>query len=466
VASVKEFDVGQLLDSAKVCPFTIRMLLVATIVIFVDGFDINNIGYVAPALAKAWQIRDMSVFGPVFGASLFGILFGAPAFGWIGDRFGRKKAIVIACTVFGLFTLATMLVQNVQQLIIIRILCGIGVGGVLPTTISLVAEFAPQRIRATLVILMFSGIGLGAAMPGPVAAWLVPQYGWQVLFLIGGAGGLAVALLAAVAMPESGKFLAVRAPASPALRRIMQAVRPDLAIGAETRFMLAEERPDRRFTPRQLFEDGRAPMTLLLWLLFVTNLMGYFFFINWTPLLLASANIPVGEAALATSLFQVGGLVGGWAICRPIDTRGFMPVTILLAVAVPVVAAIGYAGSGSRPLLLVLLFVAGFCVLGAQYAVNAVSGLIYPTAFRANGSGWAFAVGRVGSVSGPVVGGILVGMHLPVQQLYLAAALPFLIALPACFFFARRYNARFWRPAAAANRRADAESALGAAKPL
>ena len=437
-------DVGRLIDGAPVGRFTLRVFIVATLVIFVDGFDINNIGYVAPALASAWHITDMSVFGPIFGASLFGILFGAPAFGWIADRFGRNRAIVAACTVFGLLTLATMLVQTVPQLIVIRILCGVGIGGVLPTTITLVAELAPQRSRATLVILMFSGIGLGAAMPGPVAAWLVPVFGWQVLFLIGGMGGLLAAVLAAVALPESARFLAAHRPQSPVLRRSMRRLRPDLAISAQTRFTLEEQRGAARFRFRDLFAHGQAPVTLLLWLLFVTNLMGYFFFINWTPSLLASADIPATEAALATSLFQVGGLIGGWAISRPVDTRGFMPVTLLMAMAVPVVASIGYAGATSRPLLLVLLFAAGFCMLGAQYAINAVSGLVYPTAFRGNGSGWAFGVGRLGSIAGPVIGGVLVGMHLPVQQLYLAAAVPFLVGLPACFCFARLYNTRYW----------------------
>ena len=444
MATDSTMDVGRLIDGAQVRGFTWRVFAIATLVIFVDGFDINNIGYVAPALAGAWHITDMSVFGPVFGASLFGILFGAPAFGWLGDRIGRRQTLVWACLAFGLLTLGTMLVGNIKQLIIIRILCGVGVGGVLPTTITLVAETAPRRLRATLVILMFSGIGLGAAMPGPVAAWLVPVYGWQVLFLIGGVSGIVAALLAGFGLPESAKFLAARRPDSAELRATMRRLRPDLLITEQTQFTLVEQHNAPRFRPRHLFESGRAAMTILLWILFVTNLMGYFFFINWTPSLLASAHIPPTQAALATSLFQVGGLIGGWAICRPVDTHGFMPVALLMAIAVPVVAAIGYAGASSKPLLLVLLFVAGFCMLGVQYAVNAVSGLVYPTTIRANGSGWAFGVGRLGSVAGPVIGGVLVGLHLPVEQLYLAAALPFLVGLPACVLFARIYNAQHW----------------------
>lgn len=449
MVSSSAIDVGKLIDGAPVSGFTWRVFAVATLVIFVDGFDINNIGYVAPALSGAWHITDMSVFGPVFGASLFGILFGAPAFGWLGDRIGRRPSIICACLVFGLLTLGTMLVENIRQLIVIRILCGVGVGGVLPTVITLMAETAPRRLRATLVILMFSGIGLGAAMPGPIAAWLVPAYGWQVLFLIGGLGGLLAALLAWFGMPESAKFLAVRKPNSEELRTTMHRLRPDKTFLQQTRFTLIEHHKAPHFQVRQLFEAGRASLTILLWILFVTNLMGYFFFINWTPSLLASAHIPPGQAALFTSLFQVGGLIGGWAISRPVDTHGFRPVAVLMAVAVPVVAAIGYAGGSSKPLLLVLLFVAGFCMLGAQYSVNAVSGLIYPTTIRANGSGWAFGVGRLGSIAGPVIGGVLVGMRLPVEHLYLAASVPFLVGAPACILFARLYDAQHWtlRPA-------------------
>jgi AAHS family 4-hydroxybenzoate transporter-like MFS transporter len=436
-------NVTEALDGATITRFTLVVLGLSVVIIFADGFDINNIAYVGPALIAAWGIADQSALGPIFGASLFGILFGAPILGYLGDRYGRKKAIVASGLIFSIFTWAAVFTHSLGELFAVRVICGIGIGGLLPNVIALNAEYAPRRLRATLVVLMFSGIGLGSAVPGPVAAWLVPHYGWHVMFTIGGILGLLATAACALGLPESVKYHVVRGHDGKRIAALLQRVRPDLAIDPEAGFVLSDEKAYAGFLPHHLFDDGRAPLTLLLWVMFVSALMGYFFLISWTPTLLAGAHIPVAKAALFTSIFQVGGLIGGWAICRPMDRMGMMPVALLFAAAIPVVAAIGYAAATSELLLGVVLFVAGFCVLGGQYAINAVSGLIYPTAFRSHGSGAAFAVGRVGSISGPVIGGALIGMHLPVETLYLCAAIPFVICAPACLAFARRYDRRF-----------------------
>jgi len=444
----KPVNVTEALDGAPLTRFTLLVLALSVIIIFADGFDINNIAYVGPALIAAWGISDPSALGPVFGASLFGILFGAPILGYLGDRYGRKKAIVASGLIFSIFTWAAVFTHSLGELLVIRVICGIGIGGLLPNVIALNAEFAPRRLRATLVILMFSGIGLGSALPGPVAAWLVPQHGWQVMFTIGGILGLLATAICALGLPESIKYHVVRGHSGKPIAALLQRVRPDLTISPDATFVLSDEKAYSGFLPHHLFDDGRAPLTLLLWVMFVSALMGYFFLISWTPTLLAAAHIPIAKAALFTSVFQVGGLIGGWAICRPMDRMGMMPVALLFAVAIPVVAAIGYAATTSELLLGVVLFIAGFCVLGGQYAINAVSGMIYPTAFRSHGSGAAFAVGRVGSISGPVIGGALIAMHLPVQTLYLCAAIPFVICAPACVTFARFYDRRFHSGAA------------------
>ena len=167
-------NVSEAIDGAKVSSLTLRVVIVSALIIFIDGLDTTNIGYVAPAMIQAWHISEPSVFGPVFGASALGIFFGATLLGYIGDRFGRRKAIFVSCLIFAVFTWAAVLTSSVRELTLVRLLCGVGIGGVMPNLIALVAEFAPKRLRATLVVVMFSGIGLGAGMPGPIAAWLIP----------------------------------------------------------------------------------------------------------------------------------------------------------------------------------------------------------------------------------------------------------------------------------------------------
>ena len=171
--------------------------------------------------------------------------------------------------------------------------------------------------------------------------------------------------------------------------------------------------------------------------------MGYFFLVSWTPLLLTSAHLPLSKAALAQTLFQLGGAAGGWVLCRPMDNRGLMPVMILFAVAVPAVASIGYVGTISGPLLMAVEFCAGFCILGLQLGLNATAASIYPTSFRSNGAGWALGIGRFGAIVGPVLGGALIALHFPVEHLFLLAAIPFAIGAVACYALTRLYVARF-----------------------
>src|SRR5262249_41132533 len=149
-------------------------------------------------------------FGAVFAASNVGVLFGAPLLGYMGDRLGRRSAVVTASIIVGVFTLAMMWATSLNEMTVLRFLTGVGIGGLLPNTSALNSELSPRRWRATLVVLMFTGITLGSATPGPVAAWLVPDHGWKILFLIGGAVPLVVGVLLYFALPESVKFLAAR----------------------------------------------------------------------------------------------------------------------------------------------------------------------------------------------------------------------------------------------------------------
>jgi len=169
--------------------------------------------------------------------------------------------------------------------------------------------------------------------------------------------------------------------------------------------------------------------------------MAYFFLISWMPTLLSSANVPLTKAALATAVFQLGGVIGALSVARPIDRLGMSPITLCFILGIPIVGAIGYIGLLSTSHLIAIVFFAGFCTLGAQMGLNAISAMLYPTALRSTGSGWAFGVGRVGSIIGPVLGGLLI-TKLDVQHLYLIAAIPFVLGSIASFFMMRMFTAR------------------------
>ncbi len=398
------------------------------LVLLSDGYDIGAIAYAAPSLAKLWHVTNVKAFGPVFSSLFIGMLIGAPILGYLGDRFGRKKAIVGGAIWYGACVLAQTHAGSLDQLFWLRLLSGLGIGGILPNVIALNAEFAPARFRATMVIIMFTGITFGGGVPGPIAQWIVPQYGWQALFYVGGIVPVVVGLCLIFALPESLKFLAVHHGSQDEMVRIGRRLAPRSDIGPETQFVVdaAEERGSAN--PAELFKHGLALVTPLLWILFMINLMVFYFMNSWIPLIFTDAGLSREATNLAVTIFQWGGTLGGLAIARPVDKWHFAPIVLFFALGTVVVAAVGYLERNEAALLLAV-GLAGFCTLGLQFAINAMSGLIYPTQFRSMGVGWAFGAGRIGSFLGPMIGAALIATHLPFRQLFVYAAAPLVVGL-------------------------------------
>lgn len=431
--------VSRLLDERGLSSFQIKLLAWSFFMVLIDGYDITAIAFAAPSLVKEWGLKP-GALGPVFSASLIGILFGSAVFGWAGDRFGRKAALVWSNLVFGVFTLAAAYSTDLTQMFWLRLLAGIGIGGVIPNAVAINAESAPRKMRATLAILAVGCVPLGGAIPGFVTAALVPTHGWQILFYIGGIVPIIIALVAMMGLPESIKYMALHESQRGKMEATIKAIQPNYPIPANAKFVIEDEKQFPGFNPAYLFRDGLALITPLVWLLFALNLMGYFFLISWTPILMTASKLPPATAALSGALLQVGGTVAAIGLCWWFQRHRFLALAIMFACAVPVVASIGFAGLTSQTALLVATFLAGFLVLGIQTGINAVGALIYPTSLRANGSGWQLGIGRIGSIVGPMAGGLLIG--LPVERLYLWSAVPFVIAAIVCFIVHRLNTAR------------------------
>ncbi|HKJ73432.1 MAG TPA: MFS transporter, partial [Alphaproteobacteria bacterium] len=202
MAEGKVINVTELVDRQKFGLFHLKLMVWLFLVLLLDGYDISAASLANPDIIRQWNLQpeDTTYF---LTASLAGIMVGAIIFGWFGDRFGRKTTILTAATLFGAATLACALSTNLDQLTLFRFLCGIGIGGVMPNTIALAAEMAPKGVQATLIILMFTGTPTGSSLPGPIAAWVVPHYGWQMIFWIGGLIPLAIVVLLFFVLPES-----------------------------------------------------------------------------------------------------------------------------------------------------------------------------------------------------------------------------------------------------------------------
>ena len=212
-------------------------------------------------------------------------------------------------------------------------------------------------------------------------------------------------------------------------------ISPGTAVPPNARFVIEDEQQVTGFNPKFLFGQGLQLITPLLWLLFALNLMGYFFLISWTPTLMTAAKLSPTTVALSGASLQIGGTVGALVLCWWLQKHRFLAIAIMFVIAVPLVGAIGYAGLTSQTALLVTIFFAGFFVLGIQSGINVVGALVYPTSLRANGSGWELGIGRIGSIVGPLVGALFVGMS--VERLYMWSALPFVAGAVVCFVIYR-----------------------------
>ncbi len=445
--------IDRLVDEQRIGWFNVNLLIWSFLAMFADGYDIGALSFAQPELEALWRVPKVD-FGPASSASLFGILIGAPLLGWVGDRYGRKAAIILGSVVYGLSSLAVIGTHDLAQVIALRFITGIGLGGLMPNTIALNSELAPKRLRATLITLMFVGITLGSSAPGVIAyAWL-PHYGWRVLFWVGGLVPLAVAGCLIFALPESVKFLAVHGRRPRELLAIARRMRPDLDIHEDARFVAWAAAPEAPLREgggrsesrgaampsgsrgpvrsgggavglRQLFAGGLEWITLLLWACFATALMSNYFLNSFLPLIFRDSGMPADRAALAATMYHVGGTVGGLLMSVLLDRFGFVVIALLFAAAVPAIAALGLVPT-TFIALAPLATMSGLAVLGAQFGNNAAAGLLYPTAVRSKGVGWALGIGRFGAIVGPLAGGMLLGMNLPPHELFLTAAAPML----------------------------------------
>ncbi|WP_213767659.1 MFS transporter [Caballeronia sp. dw_19] len=417
-------DISDVVEQQKIGRFAVSLVACIWFVMLIEGYDLAALAYAAPALSKAWHL-GRGALGPAFGANVPGIMIGSFLFGYLGDRFGRKPTIILGALVFGTMTLATIWAPGVEGLIALRLLAGIGLGGAIPNAVVLLSESAPRRLRATWISLSYTGYMMGAGLGGVVSAGLVHRFGWHVVFFIGGVAPLVIAVGLALLLPESLRHLVVKEREPRRIAHIAKQIQPDLDVDETTRFIVSDEFKPVRFSVRLLFGGRLRYVTPVLWLTYIANSMTLLFLQNWLPMLIESIGVRPGQAALVAAMFSVGGAAGGLALMRFIDDRGPGVITCLPVIGIPFVALLGVPMPEST--LIFAVFGVGFCVVGTQFGLNAVSAMVYPTAFRSKGTGAALAIAKIGSFLGPVIGGMLLAANVPVAQLFYVAAVPVLI---------------------------------------
>jgi AAHS family 4-hydroxybenzoate transporter-like MFS transporter len=393
--------------------------------LIMDGFDVQAMGYVAPAIIREWHIPN-SALGPVFSAALLGVLIGSLLFSMLADKIGRRPVLIGAALYFAVLTLWTARANSVTELLVIRFIAGIGLGGIMPNAMALAGEYAPTRMRFTVMMLVSNGFNIGAAFGGFIAAGLIPAFGWRSVFYFGGLVPLALAVPMYFMLPESLQFLVLRGRNLNKVGQWLKRIGASVPSGP-VEYVVHEE--NRKGVPIvHLFREGRAVGTVLLWVINFMNLLNLYFLSSWLPTVVRDAGYSTRIAVLVGTTVQVGAAIGtivnGWLI----DRLGFRKVlTTCFGIACVSIAMIGQP---SLPLLLlfVVVFVAGWCVPGGQGGVNAVAATYYPTYLRSTGIGSGLGIGRIGAIVGPLLASELMRRHWAARELFLAAAIPALIS--------------------------------------
>lgn len=419
------FDISGFIDNRPLSGYQLRILITCFIVMLLDGFDMQVIGLALPALARDWGLSPKD-FGLALTAGPAGMVIGAAFLGPLADRYGRKRPVIAAVIVFGLFTILAAVTRTPAALAATRFVMGLGLGGVIPNIVALSAEYVPERHRGTLSTLTYTGVPLGALMSGLFGAWLIPLYGWQSVFFIGGLVPLAIAVYAIFTLPESIRFIAAKSGRSSEALSIIRKIAPDVQLPDTVSFTLHETQQQKTGISG-LFGPGRTIPTVLLTLVFVANTFGVYFFMSWLPVLMKQSGLSLKFALLSTVLLNGGGALGTAVLGNLIDRFGvFRVMAASYFIGALAIIAVGLGGG---PLLLIpAIFITGTCMMGAQCAMYAAVAIVYPTAIRATGVGTTMGWGRLGSIIGPIVGTVFVALQLPIAMDFLVASLPIFAA--------------------------------------
>lgn len=421
--------VDELVDRQKLTGRNYFLLGLLLIALLCDGFDLQLVNFALPTLAREWGVAPEALKFTVV-ANLLGMMFGAIFLGNLGDRYGRKRVIVVGTILYACTAFACVLARTPDQLAVLRFLTGLGLGGVLPNVIALAAEISPSSQRAKLTSIPIIGMSLGSGLPSVVAAWLVPVFGWKALFVAGGMVPIIVALVIQWKLPESLLYLTYRGRNRREIEARVRELDSSVAITPDTQFALRAraggEKPRGSFG--DLFRGDLAITTPLLWVMFSCTLLSMHFLNSWIAVILSQAGLSDVQTAFTNGAMHWGGTIAAICTVFMLGRLGLSWGLLLLLLGFSGCLTIALTGFSSATLLTLAVCMAGFGIIGCQGVLNASAGLIYPVSCRPTGVGAALGLGRIGSLTGPLIGAYVLAQHWPSQRMFFVPLLPLAIA--------------------------------------
>ena len=415
-----------------------RVLFAAcALIMAIDGYDAYLLSNLAPFIARNLQV-PIAAMGEVFTAQAAGLALGYYTVSLLADRFGRRKIIVACAAIFGLLTLATTQVTTIDALVIVRFFAFVSFGGMLPNVVALLAEFLPDARRRQLLTWVFIAHGLGASLGGLLGPTFVAYFSWHAAFWTGGVVLLITTVFLYFRLPESCRYWLLRNPSDPRIGETLTRVDPGFHAPPGSLFV-TNEPAGRGLALVQLFRDGRASLTLLLWVASGAALCVTATLTAWLPSLLHTlGTLDAAVASRASSVSALGATIAPLMVTflmRYISqARALSVMFVGGALALMLFATVAQFPATAW----ILSFCFGLLVIGGQAGLNSLIGSSYPTSMRATGIGWAGGVGRLTATLGPGTAAAMLSNHWNAGAIYAALASPLFLAAFVLYWFERR----------------------------
>jgi AAHS family 4-hydroxybenzoate transporter-like MFS transporter len=401
---MKTVDVGAVLDDGHFGGYQKLLVFATAMTIILDGFDNQVMGGAIPVLMREWH-KTRADFGYVLTAGMVGMMVGGAIGGYLGDKIGRRNALLGSVITFGCLTIGVAFATDVTTLIVLRFLAGLGLGGAMPTATAISSEYVPRRKRPVAVTLTVICVPLGGAFAGWIGGYILPRYGWRVLFGVGGALPLLLAAFLFKVLPESPRYLASLQARWGELRALLGKLGHH--VDADAVFVDSHEKATRKASVAELFVPEFRADTIALLACFLFCFFGAYMGTNWVPSMLDRAKFDVGTASYGLLAWNLGVLVFA-LIAAFIIPRIGSRITMLVLAAGSVAGCATLAMMNITPSevipVFVMLGVTGGLVNATQTTMYALAANVYPTSIRGTGVGTTVAFGRIGGVLSPIVG--------------------------------------------------------------
>ena len=422
-------DVQTFLNEHRFSRFQWCIFGLCFLIVLADGFDTAAIGFIAPSLIKEWGVAKPAL-GPVLSAALFGLAAGALTSGPLADRIGRKTVLVASVLVFGIACVGSAFSGSLSQLTVLRFVTGLGLGAAMPNAVTLMSEYCPDKLRATLTNAMFCGFPLGAAFGGFLAAWMIPQFGWRSVLMLGGVAPLVLAAAMLALLPESVRYMVAKSQPVEKIRAALARISANAAQASS--FVLSESRPSAVGSSGVGVVLSRQYVvgSVMLWIAYFMGLVIFYALINWMPILFKDAGVEPRSATLISALFPLGGcgaILFGWLMDR-FNANKIIAIGFIVTAAL--VYLIGLA-AGNVGGLVAIVFLAGAFMNTAQSSLPALAAAFYPTSGRATGVSWMLGFGRFGGIAGSFLVAELARRQVGFADIFTIVAIPGVIAAAA-----------------------------------